>query len=73
MLIYSIPANVCFRLVQIQMFSTSRLAFLRFIDICTVAIKNIKDMHVVSSSQIADILHFNDNSNYKIVILFIRL
>ena len=30
MLIYPIPANVCFRLVQIQMFYISRLAFLRF-------------------------------------------
>ena len=30
MSIYPIPANVCFRLVQIQMFSVSRLAFLRF-------------------------------------------
>ena len=31
------------------------------VDICTVAIKNIRNMHVVSTSQIADILHFNDN------------
>ena len=30
MLIYPIPANVCFRLVQIQMFYISRLAFRRF-------------------------------------------
>ena len=28
--------------------------------ICTVAIKNIKNMHAVSTNQIADILHFND-------------
>ena len=31
------------------------------IDICTVAIKNIRNMHAVSTNQIADILHFNDN------------
>ena len=30
------------------------------IDICTVAIKNIRNMHAVSTNQIADILHFND-------------
>ena len=29
--------------------------------ICTVAIKNIKNMHAVSTNQIADILHFNNN------------
>ena len=29
---------------------------------CTVAIKNIKNVHAVSTSQIADILHFNDNA-----------
>ena len=28
--------------------------------ICTVAIKNIRNMHAVSTNQIADILHFND-------------
>ena len=31
------------------------------IDICTVAIKNIRNMHAVSTNQIADIFHFNDN------------
>ena len=31
------------------------------IDICAVAIKNIKNMHAVSTNQLADILHFNDN------------
>ena len=31
------------------------------IDSFTVAIKNIKNIHAVSASQIADILHFNDN------------
>ena len=30
------------------------------IDICTVPIKNIKNMHAVSTNQIADILHFNN-------------
>ena len=31
------------------------------IDTCTVAIKNIRNMHAVSINQIADILHFNNN------------
>ena len=30
------------------------------IDICTVAIKNIRNVHAVSTNQIADLLHFND-------------
>ena len=30
------------------------------IDICTVAIKNIRNVHAVSTNQIVDILHFND-------------
>ena len=34
------------------------------IDICTVAIKNIRNMHAVSTSPIADILHFNDMYEY---------
>ena len=36
----------------------------RSIDICTVAIKNTRNMHAVSTNQFADILHFNDNTNY---------
>ena len=31
------------------------------IDICTVAIKNIRNMHAVATNQIADILDFNDS------------
>ena len=34
------------------------------IDICTVAIKNIRNMHAVLTNQIADILNFNDNKRY---------
>ena len=34
------------------------------IDICTVAIKNIRNVHAVSTNQIADILHFNDKKLY---------
>ena len=30
-----------------------------------VAIKNIRNMHAVSTNQIADILHFNDNKRYS--------
>ena len=33
--------------------------------ICTVAIKNIRNMHVFSTKQIADILHFNDKFVYN--------
>ena len=48
------------------MFFISRLAFLcfTFIDICTVAIKNIRNMHAVSTNQIADILRFSDSVIY---------
>ena len=35
------------------------------VDICTVAIKNIWNMQAVSTNQIADILHFNDNKWYS--------
>ena len=35
-----------------------------FIDICTVAIKIIRNMDVVSTNQIADVLHFNANADY---------
>ena len=34
------------------------------IDTCTVAIRNIGNLHAVSTNQIADILHFNDKSVY---------
>ena len=34
------------------------------IDICTVAIKNIRNMHAVSTNQITDSLHFNGNGDY---------
>ena len=44
----------------------SFLAFHNSIDICKVTIKNIKNMHAVSTNQIADILHFNDNTKYLI-------
>ena len=35
------------------------------IDVCTVVNKNIRNMHAVSTNQIADILHFNDNTQYR--------
>ena len=38
--------------------------------ICTVAVKNIRNMYAVSTNQIADILHFNDNSKYHHSICF---
>ena len=30
--------------------------------VCTVVNKNIRNMHAVSTNQIEDILHFNDNT-----------
>ena len=39
--------------------------------IYTVAIKNIKKMHAVLTNQIADFLHFKDNSEYIIFIFLI--
>ena len=36
---------------------------LHSIDICTVPIKNIRNMHAVSTNQIADILRFNDRKS----------
>ena len=49
------------------MFYMSRLAFLRWYstDICTLTIKNIRNMHAASTDQIGDILHFNDNCCYQ--------
>ena len=46
------------------MFCISRLALCvsHSIDICTVALKNIRNMQAVSTNQIADILHFNDKN-----------
>ena len=57
-----IPTNACFRLVQIQMFSISCLAFLRFTFYWYLhgSKKNIKNTHAVSTNQIADSFHFND-------------
>ena len=43
------------------------------IDIYTVVIKNIKTMHVLSTNQIADILHYNDNCQYHSVIINYQL
>ena len=34
------------------------------IDICNVAIENIKNMRAVSTNQIVDILHFNNKEIY---------
>ena len=38
------------------------------IDICMVAIENIRNMHTVSTNQIADILHFNDKCKYLLLV-----
>ena len=32
---------------------------------CTVVIKNIKNMHAVTTNPIADILYYNDNRNHS--------
>ena len=47
------------------MFCIFHRAFLRFtFHICTVAIKNIRNMQIVLANQTADIFHFNDNTIY---------
>ena len=43
--------------LNVLLFSPS---FLRFTYICTVAIKNITNMHTVFTNQIADIVHFDN-------------
>ena len=58
------------------MLSISCLAFVAFhilIDIFTVAIKNIINMHAVSPNQIADILCFNDNLSILINIYMLSI
>ena len=42
-------------------FATSILRAIHSIDICTVKIKNMRNMLAVLTNQIADIWHFNDN------------
>ena len=49
------------------MFYSSRLAFVSHsVDMCTVAIKNIRNVHAFATNQIAGILHFSDNVSYAI-------
>ena len=50
----------------------SRLTFIP-LTFVIVAIKNIRNMHAVSTNQITDILYFNDNYCYLIsfIIVFI--
>ena len=50
--------HVCFRLVYPTLLSSVSHS----IAIHTVVIKNIRNMHAVSTNQIADILHFNNNT-----------
>ena len=72
MLIYPIPTHD--GLGQYKFKGFAYLALLscvsHFIDICTVAIKYIRNMHAVSTNQIADILHFNDKACYLIGHMF---
>ena len=42
--------------------STKLSCVSRSIDICPIATKTIRNMHVVTANQITDILHFNDNT-----------
>ena len=51
-----------FKLVKIQMFCISHGPYyvLHSIDICTVPIKNVRNMEAVSVNQSLDILNFND-------------
>ena len=74
MLIYPIPTtHVCFRLIKTQMFCKFDPASLSCISHCTVAVKNIRNMHAVSTKQIAEILHFNDKLVYKCLSHAVRL
>ena len=41
------------------------------IDTCTVVIKNIRNMHAVSTNHIADIMHFNNESIYIYIYIYI--
>ena len=54
------------------MFFISRLAFLS-IGICTLAIKNIRNMHAVSTNQVADILHFNYINEILLCIAYVTM
>ena len=56
-------ASINFRLVCF-VYPASVSCVSHSIDICTVAIKNIRHMHAVTSNQIADVVHFNDNTPY---------
>ena len=62
-----------FRLVEIQVFCISRFTFLRFtfIDICTVAVKSLRNMNTVSINPVAYILRFNDKYVGKNTVLFV--
>ena len=68
----ALPYNytwICFSLVLIQMRCILCLAFLCFtfshsIEMCTVAIKNIRNMHPVSTNQTRYILNFNNKYIY---------
>ena len=44
------------------LYPTSLSCVSHYINICTVTIKNIRNMHAVSTNQIANILHFNNNA-----------
>ena len=48
----------CWFILYLKMYMVSANSNVFYI--CTVAIKNIKNMHAVSTNQIADILHFNN-------------
>ena len=43
------------------------------IDVCTVAVKNIKNMHAVSTNQMAGIFHFNDKVFKKLRKNYIKM
>ena len=62
--ITTLSLNTCWNQIKQKLLAYLLIAYLLawlLTDIFTVAIKSIRNMHVVSSNQIADILHFNDN------------
>ena len=69
MLVYPILKHKCLRLVSVELSCCISRLYLPcvsyFIDICSVIITNIGNIHATLTNQITDILHFNDNVLYR--------
>ena len=69
---YPIPTHVCYRYKLKYSINSNFFAYpaslsclSNSINICTVAVTNIRNMHTVSTNQIADILHYNNQVDQK--------